>query len=105
MTSFWVRCQGDQLEQGDYLPQCWVPLVGADFDPGVAEPAIAVGSSNLILVTQSCDLANDRIQLAALCPVADLPSWERINADYAKRGFWALIGMSALLTCDHRRPY
>ena len=48
MTSFWISCQGEQLEQGDYLPGCWIPLVGADFDPSAAEPEIAVGRSNLI---------------------------------------------------------
>ena len=87
MTSFWNSCQGDQLEQGDYLPGCWIPVVGADFNPAIAEPEISVGRSNLAIVTQSCDLANEKIQLAALCPVADLASWERLNADYAKRGF------------------
>lgn len=91
MTSFWIRCQGDQLEQGDYLPGCWVPIIHADFDPAMVEPEIGVGSANLVIVTQSCDLANDKIQLAALCPIADLHTWERLNADYAKRGFWESV--------------
>ena len=47
-----------------------------------------MGSANLIIMTQSCDLANDKIQLAALWPIADLQTWERLNADYARRGFW-----------------
>ena len=38
MTSFWVHCQGDQLEQGDYLPGCWVPVIGADFGPAAVAP-------------------------------------------------------------------
>jgi len=91
MTSFWIPCQGGQLEQGDYLPGCWIPLVGADFDPAIAEPEISVGTSNLIIVTQSCDLANDKIQLAALCPIGSLESWEQLNPDYAKRGFWESV--------------
>lgn len=91
MTSFWTTCLGEHLEQGDYLPGCWVPVVSADFDPGLAEPEIAVGRGNLIIVTQSCDLANDKIQLAALCPIADLATWERLNPDYAKRGFWESV--------------
>jgi len=91
MTSFWSPYQGEQLEQRDYLPGCWIPVVGADFDPGIAEPEISVGRTNLILVTQSCDLANDKIQHAALCPVASLESWEQLNPDYAKRGFWESV--------------
>jgi hypothetical protein len=91
MTSFWISCQSEQLEQGDYLPGCWIPVIGADFDPSAAEPEISVGKSNLIIVTQSCDLANDKIQLAALCPIADLATWEQFNPDYAKRGFWESV--------------
>ena len=72
MTSFWMPCQSEHLEQGDYLPECWVPMVGADFDPAALEPLISVGKGNLIIVTQSCDLANNKIQLAALCPIATL---------------------------------
>jgi hypothetical protein len=88
MMSFWIACQDEQLEQGDYLPGCWIPVVGADFDPSAAEPQIGVGQSNLIIVTQSCDLANEKIQLTALCPIADLATWEQLNPDYARRGFW-----------------
>ena len=91
MTSFWMQCQGDSLEQGDYLPDCWIPVVGADFDPAVAEPEISVGRGNLVIVTQSCDLANDKISLAALCPIAALATWEQLNLDYAKRGFWESV--------------
>ncbi len=88
MMSFWTTCQGGKLEQGDYLPGCWIPVVGTDFDPSAAEPLISVGQGNLIIVTQSCDLANEKIQLAALCPLADLATWEQLNPDYARRGFW-----------------
>jgi hypothetical protein len=91
VTSFWLACQGEHLEQGDYLPGCWVPMVGADFDPTAPEPLISVGKGDLIIVTQSCDLANDKIQLAALCPIATLETWEQLNRDYAKKGFWESV--------------
>jgi len=90
MTSFWISCRGEILEH-DYLPECWIPLVGVDFDPAMAEPEISVGRANLIIVTQSCDLANDKIQLAALCPIAKLAIWEQVNPDYGKRGFWESV--------------
>jgi hypothetical protein len=91
MKSFWITCQGEQLEQGDYLTRCWIPVIGADFDPSSVEPVISFGKRNLIIVSQSCDLANDKIQLAALCPIADLAIWEQLNPDYAKRGFWESV--------------
>ena len=91
MTSFWMPFQSEQLEQGDYLPECWVAAVEADFDPAALEPLISVGKGNLIIVTQSCDLANDKVQLAALCPIATVESWEQLDRDYAKRGFWESV--------------
>lgn len=91
MTAFWTRCEDEHLEQGDFLPDCWIPVVGADFDPAQTEPEISVGSSNLVMVTQSCDLANDKVQLAALCPIAELGTWEQLNPDFAKRGFWESV--------------
>jgi hypothetical protein len=91
MTSFWISCQGTELEQGDYLPECWLPVVGADFDPAAGEPEISVGRSNLVIVTQSCDLANEKVQMGALCPIASLAEWEQLNADYGKRGFWESV--------------
>lgn len=91
MTSFWTSCQGDQIEQGDYLPSCWVPVVSADFEPQLSEPEISVGASNLIIVTQSCDLANDKIELAALCPMTTLEKWEQLNPEFAKRGVWESV--------------
>ena len=91
MTSFWIPCEGEQLEQGDYLPECWIPVIGADFEPSAAEPEVSFGRSNLVIVTQSCDLSNEKIRLAALCPIADLATWERLNPDHAKRGFWESV--------------
>ena len=91
MTSFWIECQGEHIEQGDYLPNCWVPVVGANFDPDTAEPEISVGEADLIIVTQSCDLANEKIELAALCPIAIIGVWEELNPEYKKKGFWETV--------------
>jgi hypothetical protein len=101
VTSFWISCQSGHLEQGDYLPECWVPMVGADFDPAALEPLISVGQANLIIVTQSCDLANEKIQLAALCPIATIEAWEQLNRDYAKRGFWESVRQRASRRLAH----
>lgn len=86
-----MPCQGASLEQGDYLPDCWIPLLGADFDPAAVYPEISVGKGNLIIVTQSCDLANEKIPFVALCPVAALSLWEQLNPEYSKRGFWESV--------------
>jgi hypothetical protein len=91
MTSFWTTCKGASLEQGDYLPACWIPIVGANFDPATAEPEISVGNGDLVIVTQSCDLANEKIQVAALCPIAPVARWGQLNPDYGLKGFWESV--------------
>jgi hypothetical protein len=68
MTSFWMETQGAALEQGNYLPACWIPVVADDFAPEASPDEIAAEKRDLIFVTQSCDLANDNNRFAALSP-------------------------------------
>jgi hypothetical protein len=71
MSSFWAPCEGDSLAQGDLLFNCPVPSFPADF-PTEPQPEVVahtpVEVANLIIVTQSCDLANNKAPWAAMCP-------------------------------------
>ncbi len=91
MTSFWSKYEGDFLEQGDYLPGCWIPIVSEDFAPEKAQNEISVEQRNLIIVTQSCDLANEKNHLAALCPIYHLKHWEQLNPVFQKKGTWETV--------------
>jgi hypothetical protein len=66
--------EGDSLEQGDILLACLliVPIPELTF-PIVKETAPAdVQSFDVIVMTQSCDLAENKIQDIILCPHWDL---------------------------------
>lgn len=43
---------------------------------------------NLMVLTQSCDLENKKVDFVALCPVYSLTKFEEINPDYKKKGRW-----------------
>ena len=64
---FWASVRGPQLAQGDYLPRCPVPLFPADYGGAEGYFSVGIESSESIVLTQTCDLANGKAQLVALC--------------------------------------
>ena len=80
MISFWNSCQGQQLEQGDYLPGCWIPVVGADFDPSAASGHVyhyfAATTSTSALSSRVCRSVGPALKLTILRPalaICDVP--------------------------------
>ena len=67
---------GQELEQGDIVSGCLkpeVPIVDATTDS--TEPLDQVTSCEVIVLSQTCDLANDKARSVMLCPVVDLELW------------------------------
>ncbi len=89
--NIWLKTFGSDLEQGDFLPDCALPMVGPDFEPTIGESKIVIEIRDLIVITQSCDLANAKVQFAALCPIYGLDHFESINPDFTKRGRWESV--------------
>lgn len=87
MVPFWIPAGGSDLAQGDWLPGCAVPTVANDFGLATAAP-IVVHTADLIVLTQSCDLANLKSGLVALCPLYSLAEFEAVNPQFANRGVW-----------------
>jgi hypothetical protein len=46
---------------------------------------------DLIVVTQSCDLENNRAPLVAMCPIFALNVYEAANPGFARRGEWEKV--------------
>ena len=46
---------------------------------------------DLIVITQSCDLANAKVRFAALCPIYGLGPFEAINPEFTKSGRWESV--------------
>jgi hypothetical protein len=91
MTSVWLNHRGADLLQGDYLPGCAVPIVGADFMSDVPEEFIDVETRSLIIITQSCDLANEKTFFAAMCPIVTVDAVEVTSPDFVKKGEWEKV--------------
>jgi hypothetical protein len=88
MTQFWKSVQGQDLAQGDFLPNCFVPVVPNDFALSAQHVTIPVRQGDLIVLTQSCDLANLKAGLVALCPIHSLAAFEAVNPQFEKKGAW-----------------
>jgi hypothetical protein len=87
---FWGKVGGRALAQGDLLPTCLVPQFDANFGAAGegASETLAVGEQTLIIVTQSCDLENNKVELVALCPAYTLPEFEEQNSPFKQKGRW-----------------
>jgi hypothetical protein len=82
--SFWTEVIGERLSQGDYLPDCPVPVFPTNFGVSNGEVAIAVRRANMIVVTQSCDLENNKVHLAAMCPILSVAQLKTVDERYGK---------------------
>jgi hypothetical protein len=82
-----VKTDDPGLRQGDYLPQCLVPIFGADIGAAGTHD-VAADEYDLIVVTQSCDLEQGKVRLAAACPIYPVGDFESINPAFAKKGRW-----------------
>jgi hypothetical protein len=85
--SFWVKISGSDLKQGDFIPECPVPIF-TEIPAERLKVVPKVKIYDLIVITQSCDLVNDKTQFAALCPIYSLENYERINPEFTRKGRW-----------------
>jgi hypothetical protein len=65
---FWSKVTGKALAQGDLLRECLVPHFEANLGEAGegASEALTVGTQDLIVMTQSCDLENSKVTSVAL---------------------------------------
>ncbi len=84
---FWDQIDGSSLRQGDYLPDCYVPIF---LDPVVGpDPQnVPIDVFNLIVITQSCDLEQSKVRLVAVCPIFSIEDFEKRNPEFKKKGRW-----------------
>jgi hypothetical protein len=85
--SFWEQVNTAELRQGDYLPGCLIStsdFYSPDIEgiSGEEQPLrVDIGTSDLIVITQSCDLENDKAVLVAFCPICTVSEFEKFNTN------------------------
>ncbi len=94
MEDFWKNISESQLQQGDLLQDCYVPIFHPDFGNDSDEAKedtsddIEVKIYNLIVVTQSCDLENNKAPLVALSPYYPIQEFQKFNPKFKNKGAW-----------------
>lgn len=88
MTQIWDMCRGFELRQGDVLENCAIAIVASEFSPDSSDDEVLVETRRLIVVTQSCDLANGKAPYVALCPIHRLEEMEQADEKFAAKGKW-----------------
>jgi hypothetical protein len=84
-NAFWLQIESDLLAQGDLLPDCLIPDFPADF--GVdASQNVQIFKGNLIVLTQSCDLENRKVDHVALAPISSIAKFSQQNPDFNNKG-------------------
>jgi hypothetical protein len=82
--TFWTEVTGENLAQGDLLPDCLVPVFPADYAQTEVSPAVQVRKLDLIVMTQSCDLENHKVNLVAMCPIMTIDQLTIQDHKYGK---------------------
>ena len=88
MGGFWKRVETTALAQGDLFPDCHVPSFSEAISFDGEPTEIPVSLANLIVVTQSCDLANNKVAMVAMCQIHTLSEFEAANPAFRKKGKW-----------------
>ncbi len=87
---WWNSITNRTLAQGDLLPNCCLPVF---VDPTPTETggdaqSVDVVCQTLIIVTQSCDLGNGKVEFVALCPIHTLTEFAEFNPHYEITKNW-----------------
>ena len=80
---------GEELEQGDLLTNCKLVLQTADLvttSDGVATIDGHLITYDIVILTQSCDLDQAKVDYVVVCPHWDLREAQKTNAALAKSG-------------------
>ncbi|MDP3313578.1 hypothetical protein [Lutibacter sp.] len=89
----------ENIEQGDLIPDCPIVIPPSEIAEG-KEPDISIELIDSIILSQSCDLVNDKINIVLVCPFYDLKIFlenlpedqkskraQRKNIENLKKGF------------------
>jgi len=89
--NWWTEIDGKEISQGDFLANCPVPIVPDSFDPTLEEVGLTIEERDVIIITQSCDLFNNKANLVALCPVYSLIEMELKIPRYTEKNAWEAV--------------
>ncbi len=91
-ADWWDTVEGPDLMQGDLLESCPIPhfrpILSQDAEP-IHE--IEMELRDCVVMTQSCDLSNEKARLVALCPVYTVEAFTNTNSVFQKPDKWESV--------------
>lgn len=114
VNDVWDIVEGE-LQQGDVLPNVFVPsfnkeelwkfqtrgkaaITGQNQEPTTEQPKVSYSQWQLIVLTQSCDLARgSKVKHVTLCPIDKLEDFFKRYPEYQSKQKWGEIKKGSLL--------
>jgi len=78
-----------ELTQGDVIYDCLIPLPKKEWFQAIAnneekiEGSLDMQQANIVILSQACDISNDKIDFIVACPIWPLDKWAQ-GGDYYK---------------------
>ena len=89
IQQWWTRTVEKTLAQGDILPDCLLPVFANPTPTADDTPReVQVKMGRLIVVTQTCDLQNNKVEFVALCPIHNLDEYAETNHSFRTMKNW-----------------
>jgi hypothetical protein len=85
----------DEIRQGDFIPECPILIPPSNLNLAQAEgdevdfhDTITVQTFNTVVVSQSCDLENNKLEIVLVCPIISLSDFfeQMPESDRSGRG-------------------
>lgn len=97
-TPWYEEIDNTTLDQGDILVDCPAGFLPLDWDPDSKEQHFKIDIFSLVVITQACDLAEDKVKYVVCCPVDShetldsRPPFRTMNTKDRKRTKDKIIG-------------
>lgn len=108
-SPWWSPVEEAELFQGDFLPRCLVPFFNPDYGTTGETQVVPVKEYDCIVLTQTCDLKQEKAQLVALCPIHSISKYQQVNASFQQKGAWERVrtgrveGLHLIASMDNPR--
>jgi hypothetical protein len=91
----WGAIHGSALAQGDLVTGVLVPLVGSDFPNGHRAD---VDELDVLIATQTCDLANAKVNSALVVRTMPIAEFAQDNPSYQRHKSWNSVAQGRVVT-------
>ena len=93
MADCWTKVSGPVLNQGDLLDGILVPILSADFpiSNSDGQTPLTVVTADVIVLTQSCDLENEKVPMVLVARYHTREQFEAKNPNFSQKGKWTLV--------------